>query len=57
VVGVRTGDVDITPDLCKGAGLWLVVERMDGRDMMDMIDVEVLSDSAMEVGVWGLGSG
>jgi len=56
-VGVRTGDVDITPDICKGIGLWLVVERLGGRDVMDIITVEVLSDSAVDVGVWGLGSG
>jgi len=30
---------------------------LGGRDVMDMIAVEVLSDSAVDIGVWGLGSG
>lgn len=38
-------------------GLWIVVERMGGRVGGDDVEVEVLSDSAVSVGLWGTGGG
>lgn len=56
-MGVRSGDVDISPAIGMRGGLWLVVERDEGRVIGDLANVEILSDAAIDVGAWGLGDG
>ena len=55
-MGVRTADLDIGPASGLPGGLWIVVERLGGG-VGDEVDVEVLSDSPVEVGLWGTGDG
>ena len=56
-MGIRTADVDLSPSLAQLGGLWIVVERMGGRVGDDDVEVEVLSDSSVSVGLWGTGGG
>lgn len=58
-MGVRTNDMDLHPVVKGGreAGVWIVVERLGGRSGVDEVEVEVLSDSAVVVGLWGTGDG
>ena len=53
--GLRTEDVDISPSMCEGHGVWLVVERIGGSYMcgVEDVQVDVLSDNAVRVGPWG----
>jgi hypothetical protein len=55
-MGVRTADLDIGPESGVPCGLWIVVERLGGG-VDDEVDVEVLSDASVEVGLWGTGDG
>ena len=56
-MGIRTADVDLSPGVSSIGGLWIVVERMGGRVGGDNVEVEVLSDSGVNVGLWGTGGG
>jgi calpain-7 len=56
-MGIRTADLDVSPDMTHQGGLWIVVERLGGRNGLDEVDVEVLSDSSVSVGLWGTGDG
>lgn len=55
--GIRTKDIDIHPNMCDGRGLWVVVHRLghSGPQNNEEVDVEVLSDTPVEVGMWGRG--
>lgn len=55
-MGVRTADLYIGPASGLPGGLWIVVERLGG-EVEDEVDVEVLSDASVEVGLWGTGDG
>ena len=55
--GVRTADIDVKVDVLGHGGLWLVVERYGAVDAIDEIQVQLLSDSRLEVGGWGTGDG
>ncbi|KAH8602410.1 hypothetical protein B0O99DRAFT_680535 [Bisporella sp. PMI_857] len=56
-MGIRTPDLDIGPDTGRNGGLWLVLERLGGRNGPDEADVEVLSEAPVSIGVWGSGTG
>lgn len=56
-MGIRTADLDVDPEMSLRGGIWIVVERLEGRDSHDTIIVEVLSDSTVSVGLWGTGDG
>jgi calpain-7 len=56
-MGVRSGDVDMSPDVAIHGGFWLVIERAEGRSLVDTVDVEILSDSSLDIGAWGVGDG
>ncbi len=58
-MGIRTRDLDLSPEMGRlgGGGVWLVVERLGGRRGVDEVEVEILSDGAVEVGAWGTGDG
>jgi hypothetical protein len=58
-MGVRTKDTDLSPMQKDGreAGVWIVVERLGGRKAVDEVEVEVLTDSSVDVGFWGVGDG
>lgn len=52
-MGLRTGDVDLDPDVARAmGGLWLVVEQMGAHREGQGIQVDVLSDSGVGVGAW-----
>jgi calpain-7 len=57
LMGIRTADVDLSPGMSQSGGLWIVVERLEGRHCIDDVNVELLSDSAVNVGLWGTGDG
>ena len=56
-MGIRTADLDVSPPIDHQEGLWLVVERFGGRNSLDEVEVEVLSDTPVRVGLWGTGDG
>jgi calpain-7 len=56
-MGIRSADLDLSPGMSAPGGLWIVVERLGGRNGVDEVEVEVLSDSAVSVGLWGVGHG
>ncbi|KAL3428336.1 palb protein [Phlyctema vagabunda] len=56
-MGVRTADVDVSPGMSQPGGLWIVVERLGGRHGPDQVEVEILSDVAVIVDLWGTGEG
>ncbi|CAG8959171.1 hypothetical protein HYFRA_00013035 [Hymenoscyphus fraxineus] len=58
-MGIRSRDMDVSPEMCDSdrGGLWIVVERLGGRSGVDEVEVEVLSDGAVGVGLWGVGDG
>lgn len=56
-MGIRSRDLDVSPGMCIQGGLWIVVERLGGRNGVDEVDLEVLSDGAVRVGLWGVGYG
>lgn len=58
-MGIRSRDLDVTPEMCgrDRGGIWIVVERLGGRNGVDEVEVEVLSDGAVGVGLWGVGDG
>ena len=55
--GIRTVDLDLSPEMGYQGGLWIVVERLGGRSGTDEVEVEVLSESPVNVGLWGTGDG
>jgi calpain-7 len=55
--GIRTGDLDLSPEMGRQGGLWIVVERLGGRIEADDVEVEVLSEGPVQVGLWGTGNG
>jgi len=56
-MGIRSADLDLSPGMSVQGGLWIVVERLGGRNGVDEVEVEVLSDSAVNVEFWGVGQG
>ncbi|CZT02038.1 related to calpain-like protease palBory [Rhynchosporium agropyri] len=56
-MGIRTADLDLSPGMERQGGLWVVVERLGGRGGIDEVEVEVLSDGNVIVGLWGTGDG
>ena len=54
-VEVRTEDVDIASSMCQDRGIWLVLERLGGPCLhaSEAVDIEILSDNPVEVGLWG----
>lgn len=56
-MGIRSADLDLRPAMGVGGGLWIVVERLGGRNGVDEVEVEVLSDGVVGVGLWGVGEG
>jgi calpain-7 len=55
--GLRLGDSDVSPDMMGRGGVWLVIERFAGRKESEEVEVEILSDGAVEVQPWGSGEG
>ncbi|PQE13110.1 PALB protein [Rutstroemia sp. NJR-2017a BBW] len=55
--GIRTADIDLSPEMTRLGGIWIVVERLGGRIGYDEVLVEVLTDSQVDVGAWGTGDG
>ncbi len=55
--GVRTGNINVGPQSVGRETLWLVVERLEGSKSGNEIDVEILSEALIEVGLWGTGDG
>ncbi|TVY47314.1 Calpain-like protease [Lachnellula occidentalis] len=53
-MGIRSADLDLSPGMSAPGGLWIVVERLGGRSGIDGVEVEILSDSAISVGLWGV---
>lgn len=52
-LGLRTGEVDLDPDVARRmGGLWLVVDQMGTHREGQGILVEVLSDGRVSVGAW-----
>lgn len=52
-LGLRTGEVDLDPDVARRmGGLWLVVDQMGTHREGQGIQVEVLSDGRVSVGAW-----
>jgi hypothetical protein len=56
-MGIRSRDLDMSPEMAARGGLWIVIERMGGRVGGDEVEVEVLSDTVVRVGLWGTGGG
>ena len=56
-MGIRSADLDLSPGMSAPGGLWIVVERLGGRNGVDSVEVEILSDSTVSVGLWGVGHG
>jgi hypothetical protein len=56
-MGIRTADLDLSPGMSIPGGVWIVVERLGGRHGFDEVEVEVLSDNPIYVGIWGKGDG
>ncbi|KAK2630138.1 hypothetical protein QTJ16_000958 [Diplocarpon rosae] len=56
-MGIRSRDLDLEPGMGMRGGCWVVVERLGGRGGGDEVEVEVLSDGPVEVGLWGVGDG
>ena len=48
-------DVNVVPKMCHDVGVWLVLERMEGsfQNMCEVVDIELLSDNPVQVGLWG----
>lgn len=52
-MGLRTGEVDLDPDVARRmGGLWLVVDQMGTHREGQGIQVDVLSDGSVSVGAW-----
>jgi hypothetical protein len=56
-MGIRTADIDLSPSMSYQGGIWLVVERLGGQNICNDVDVEVLSEGLVSVGLWGTGDG
>ncbi|KUJ12683.1 cysteine proteinase [Mollisia scopiformis] len=56
-MGIRTPDLDLSPNMSQPGGIWIVLERLGGSNGSDEVAVEVLSDSPVNVGLWGTGDG
>ena len=48
-------DINVLPAMCRGRGIWLVVERLGGSYVRndDFLDVELFCDGRVDVGPWG----
>ena len=57
--GVRTGDVDIHPEMCQGRGVWVVIERLGSTGLQhdEYVEVEILSDGPLELDGWHVREG
>ncbi len=57
--GVRTGDVNIHPEMCQGRGVWVVIERLGSTGLQhdEYVEVDVLSDGPLELGGWHVREG
>jgi len=55
-VGIRTLDIDVQPKMCEDRGIWIVLERLgsSGQQSNELVDVEILSDNAINVGRWAV---
>jgi calpain-7 len=56
-MGIRTADLDVSPEMSLRGGIWIVVERLGGGTGHDFVIVDVLSDGAVSVDIWGIGDG
>jgi len=56
-MGIRTRELDVGTEMARLGGLWIVVERLGGRGRVDEVEVEVLSEAPVMVGLWGFGEG
>ncbi|KAH8815773.1 hypothetical protein F5884DRAFT_193407 [Xylogone sp. PMI_703] len=54
-MGIRTSDVDLSPEMSRLGNLWIVVERLSGRVGVDEVYVELLSEGPVTVEPWGTG--
>lgn len=54
VMGIRSRELHVAPDIMERGGLWIVIERL-GAEGVDEVDVEVLSDGEVRCGPWGAG--
>ncbi|RKF81679.1 Calpain-like protease palB [Golovinomyces cichoracearum] len=54
---IRLKDIDLSPEMSDRAGLWVVVERYNGGQSLNRINVEILSDSVVIIGSWCTGDG
>ena len=53
--GLETPDVDVQPRMCQQRGLWISVERLgytSSQSEIEGINVEVLSDTPIDIGQW-----
>ncbi|KAI9740750.1 MAG: cysteine protease [Claussenomyces sp. TS43310] len=57
--GARLSDADVSPSMAATGGIWVVVERLGGETLEgdEFVDIEILSDVALNLGAWGIGSG
>lgn len=57
--GIRTKEVDLHPSMCNHGGVWIVAQRLSflGLHHDEEVDIEILSDGPIEVGIWGAGDG
>ena len=53
-MGVTTSDVDVQPKMCTEDGVWIALERLpsSGHLKNEMIDIEIHSEGAVELGRW-----
>ncbi|KAL8798589.1 MAG: hypothetical protein Q9182_006542 [Xanthomendoza sp. 2 TL-2023] len=52
--GAQFDDVDVQPSMCSQVGTWIVLERAGPLDSpsQESVDVEMYSDTAIEIGSW-----
>jgi hypothetical protein len=52
-LGLRTEEVDVSPEAARArGGLWLVVERIGSQGSQQQVQLEVLTDSPVQIGAW-----
>ncbi|KAI1327838.1 PALB protein [Xylariaceae sp. FL0255] len=49
-LGLRTGECDVDPQVCRAGSVWVVVEQMGVGE--DTLQVELVSDGHVNVGLW-----
>ena len=54
---LRIQETDVQPSMCHETGLWIAVERLGCSGIRDAegVDIDVLSDEPIEVGMWKVG--